>query len=592
MSFVRLLGHAGLVYAPVSLVVAGLLFGAITLVTVLESPQFSVSDPVPGGIALLLTTTWLCVLAAAAHLWWDSRPRRAAGLLGLAGLSWLVPQWDSPSAPAPLYAAALVLASVTPALVLHSALTWRDGRLNGVSARVMVAGGYVILFGLMGLAPALVFDPAALGCVDCPDNPWLIGPGDGSARWLEPLGDVMSVLWLAAAAALVVREVTAGTGRLRQAAIQLPGMAFLVILAAQRLAQLGWVLPHRSALAAAFWVAASLALLGVALGAMWQLLARRRARHALGRILLGLAGGQQPGMLRESLAQRLSDPTVELLYPTGDGTLVDALGRPFANAPTSERECTPLKYGGARLGLMRHSSASRISSDDLEEIVVAIHLGLEHEGLTARALAEERELRGSGMRLLAARDNERHRLERDLHDGAQQRLVGLALGLQLLARECPGPQLEAARKHLSLAIGELRDIAHGLSPPVLVDGGLVAALQALAETRDLEVNSRDLCRFSASVEASAYQLVDVATGDAPATVTLTTQDSWLRLWVSVAGALPDLTKATDRIVTVGGRLSVRLNDGNTEMEVDLPVTPALEPSPEPPFRLPSGTTLQ
>jgi hypothetical protein len=92
----------------------------------------------------------LCCLAAAGRLWWDNRPRKAGSLLGLAGLSWLVPEWDNPNAPALLYTAALLLAWVTPALVLHAALTWRDSQLSGVLARVTVAGGYVISSGSWG----------------------------------------------------------------------------------------------------------------------------------------------------------------------------------------------------------------------------------------------------------------------------------------------------------------------------------------------------------------------------------------------------------------------------------------------------------
>jgi signal transduction histidine kinase len=559
------------VYAPVSLLVAGLVFGALTLVTVQESPQFSLAASVPGGIVLLLTATWLCTLAAAGTLWWDNRPRRAGVLLGLAGLSWLVPEWDSPNAPAVLYAAALLLASMTPTLLLHAALTWRDSRLSDLPARLTVAGGYVIFLGVAGLARAMVLDPVAIGCFDCPDNPWLVREGGVWLPRLEQIGGVTAALWLAIAAAVLARTVMAGAGPSRHAAILLPALAFLLVLAARELTELGWGLPNRSPLAGAFWAGATLALAGTALGASWLLLARRRARRSLGHILVELARGQQPGRLRDAFAARLADPTAKLLYPKADGTMVDALGRPFAGAATSERRCTPLEFGGSRLGVLLHSSTTSISSEELDELVAATHLGLEHEGLTARARSEERDLRASGVRLLTARDSERRRLERDLHDGAQQRLVGMALGLQLLSRTCPDAQVETARKQLALAIEEVRAIAQGLSPPVLVDAGLVPAIRALAEKRDLRVMAPDLGRFDRAAEITAYQIVENATHGAPAGVTLSRQDHALRMSLTVERSVPDLTTAADRVVTLGGRIAVDRGDGTTALDVELPV---------------------
>jgi signal transduction histidine kinase len=561
------------VYVPVGLLVAGLVFGPLTLVTVQESPQFSMAASVPGGIVLLLTATWLCCLAAAGRLWWDNRPRKAGSLLGLAGLSWLVPEWDNPNAPALLYTAALLLAWVTPALVLHAALTWRDSQLSGVLARVTVTSGYAISLGVLGIAPALVFDPVTIGCLDCPSNLLLVSEGGAPPSWLDQLGGVASTLWLLVAAGVLARDVVAGAGPSRYASTLLPALAFLVVIAVRELTELGWGLPHHSPLAEAFWVAATLALGGAALGASWLLLARRRARRALGHILADLTRVQQPELLRETFAQRLGDPTVELLYRKADGSMVNALGRAFADTVPAGRRYTPLMYGRTELGVLLHSSdATLISSEDLEELVATMHLGLEHEGLTARARSEERDLRASGVRLLAARDAERRRLERDLHDGAQQRLLGMTLGLQLLARTCPDAQVEAARRQLTLAIEELRAIANGLSPPVLVDAGLVAALHSLAETRHFQVTAGDLGRFDTAAEATAYQIVETATREGFADVRLEWKDpTTLRMRLVVVRATPDLTTNADRVVTLGGRMSVEHDGKSAILQVDLPI---------------------
>lgn len=106
---------------------------------------------------------------------------------------------------------------------------------------------------------------------------------------------------------------------------------------------------------------------------------------------------------------------------------------------------------------------------------------------------------------------------------------------------------------------------------MLVDSGLPAALQSLAETRDLQVTAPDLGRFDAAVETTVYQLLEIATVGTPAAVTLARHDNTLRLLLTVAGVLPNLASAADRIVTLSGQIAVPHDGGKTVMEVDLPV---------------------
>ena len=569
------LGHAGSMHAPVSLLVAGVVFGVLTLRILHESSQFSAAAHAPGGAVLLLSTTWLCVLAGAAQLWHGHQPRRAAVLLGLAGLSWLVPDWANPDAPAGLYAAALLFGSVTPALLLHSVLAGRDHRRRARAAEgVMVLSGYVLCFGVLGLAPATVFDPTSQGCNSCPANPWLIRDAGAMVEALERMGALALGVWLAAAAGLLAREALTRAGLPRRKAIQVPALGFLATLAVQEIADLTWGIPNRSTLSGALWFITSLALACAALGALWTILARHRTRRSLGHMLIDLARGQQPGLLRDAFAERLADPTLELLYSASDGTLVDALGRAASPAETSDRRSTALHHRGAPLGLIVHSTATPMTSMELQELVATTHLGLEHEGLTARALSEESDLRASGVRILSARATERKRLERDLHDGAQQRLVGMALGLQLLHRNCPGPDTEAALAHLQRAIEELRAIAQGLSPPVLADAGLKAALKSLSETRDLRLSADHLRRIDPTTEATAYQLVEAATRDARSRVHLATRGGALRIAATVTGEVGELATAADRVTALGGHVAIRHEDDATHVEVQLPLDAA------------------
>jgi signal transduction histidine kinase len=421
----------------------------------------------------------------------------------------------------------------------------------------------------VGLLPALVLDPAALGCADCPANPWLVWDS-AMLPLVERLGSAAVAVWLAAAAALLARRV-AGDGGARNVAVRLSALAFLTVSAVQVTIALVSKSSMQSTVAGVLWVAASILLAVTGLGALWVLLARRRSRRALGRIVIGLARGQQPGRLRDAFAELLSDPTLELAYLEADEDFVNAQGLPVSAERTPGRRRTSLVHDGNPLGLLLHASTASVPPEELEDLVDAAHLGLEHEGLIARALSEERELRESGVRLLVARDTERRRLERDLHDGAQQRLVSVALGLELLRHSCPGQQLDYAKVQLKLAIDELRSIAQGLAPPVLVDAGLAAALEALAETRQLQVTAPGLERFDPAVETTAYQLVERASRGTSTSVILARKVDKLRVDLALKGDAPDMDTADERVVALGGWMAVQREGSTIHVEVELPV---------------------
>ena len=158
----------------------------------------------------------------------------------------------------------------------------------------------------------------------------------------------------------------------------------------------------------------------------------------------------------------------------------------------------------------------------IEEVASAARLALENERLQAEARAQLEDLRSSRARIIEAGDAERRRLERDLHDGAQQRLVGLSLALRLVRRELGADRqlvarLDEAEAELAPAVAELRELAHGIHPAVLSDEGLAAAVEALAE--DAPASHRRDCRRSGSlapVETAAYLVVaEAREGRAP-----------------------------------------------------------------------------
>src|ERR687897_152520 len=200
-----------------------------------------------------------------------------------------------------------------------------------------------------------------------------------------------------------------------------------------------------------------------------------------------------------------------------------------------------------------------------QEIASAARLAIEHERLHASRRAQLERLRLSRARLVATADAERRQLERDLHDGAQQRLLTLSITVRLARRQLGGrdPALErelaAAEDELAVALAELRELAHGLFPMVLSNEGLGAALEVLAErTPRLLTGALPDGRFAAPVESAAYFVVSEAVQRGPSgDVTVDVRRDGDRLLVEVhaeAELTGEATAIEDRVGALGGAL--------------------------------------
>ena len=239
----------------------------------------------------------------------------------------------------------------------------------------------------------------------------------------------------------------------------------------------------------------------------------RLGRGRIAGLVVELGRGVPIGGLRDLLARALDDPSLELAFaaPSGDG-FVDAEGHPIdLPGPADRRAVTPIERDGELLGLLVHDPAVDAEDPGLVEAVGnAAGLALANERLAAQVRAQLEEVRASRVRLVDAADAERRRVERDLHDGAQQRLVTLALRLQLAKATTDGADelLDEATAELETAIGEVRDLARGLHPTLLTEAGLAAAVEALAERAPLpvgvDVPDR---RYDPQVEATAYFVI-------------------------------------------------------------------------------------
>jgi signal transduction histidine kinase len=250
-------------------------------------------------------------------------------------------------------------------------------------------------------------------------------------------------------------------------------------------------------------------LLAFSLTAVLGLLATRRARGVVGDLVVEL--GRAHGNIRDALARALGDPTLELLLWLPDRERwVTETGAERALPRGGDRGVTLI---GEKLAAIVHDRVFLDQPALLEAAGSAARFAIENERLQAELRVQLHELRESRTRIVRTADEERRRLERDLHDGAQQRLLGLGMALQLLHSRVDGDADAAAlladtESELQQALSELRELARGIHPAVLTDQGLAAAVRTLADRAPLPVQVRELGgRLPPHVETAAYFVV-------------------------------------------------------------------------------------
>jgi len=240
----------------------------------------------------------------------------------------------------------------------------------------------------------------------------------------------------------------------------------------------------------------------------------RLARSSVGDLLVDLREPSDPGALRDSLARALRDPTLELAYWVPEyEAYVAADGEPLI-LPTDGRVATYVERRGAPVAAIIHDPTLQDEPELVGAVASAAGIALENERLQADLRARLSDLRASRARIVEAGDTARRKLERDLHDGAQQRLVSLSVVLRLIAGKVEPASKEAqllatAREELNASLEELRQIARGIHPAVLSDHGLPVALESLAARTPVRV-ALDVefeTRLPPQVEVAAYYLI-------------------------------------------------------------------------------------
>jgi signal transduction histidine kinase len=519
---------------------AGLVLAAITL------SSDHVGDP-GFDAALVLLVGW-SFIGTGLFAWWR-RPANGTGpLMAAAGFAWFATNLSA-SDDDLLFTIGIALDALFPGMIGHLLVVFPAGRAQTTAERAVVVSIYFVVTVLQ--IPSLLFEE--------PGDPrnLLIVHAD------QPLSDALDVMQLAAALVVfaaswvpIVRRVRAG-----------------------------------DASAALDWAAKAL-VATIPFGFLVGLLSTRLAQGAAVSELISRVGDAPgEGPLRAALADALGDPTLALAYWLPDSErFVDALGHPVE---VSGVGWTEVELQGRRIAAIAHNPALHEEPQLVRAAGAAAALALENQRLAAELRARIEDLRASRARLVEAGDNERRRLERDLHDGAQSRLVALALKLKL-ARMNVADESEAATlldessSELQASLDELRELARGLHPVVLTDRGLTAAVRILADRAPVPVEFEALPaeRLPPPVEIAVYFVVAEALTNVAkyarataATVSITAGGGRVAVAVAddgvggadVAGG-SGLRGLSDRVAALDGRLVLDSPPGEgTRLRAEIPL---------------------
>jgi signal transduction histidine kinase len=455
-------------------------------------------------LVVALLAKWLTVsyILCGLYAWWRRPESRFGPLMVAAGfvnflstLSWTTNDLT--------FTLGQALDLLPPVLFMHVFLAFPSGHLRDSFERALVASAYIA-------AVVLQVSRMTFGFFGPHNLLEITANEDAALLTLRVSLLTMSAFCLAAVGVLVLRRRRPRTLRRSRVllvdafAVGLVMIAFLYISAAfdgPAVRQIRW---------------ATFATLGIApLVFLAALLKERLARSSVGDLFLELRAEPAPDDLRDSLARALRDPSLQLAYWLPDyETYVDLQGRSVQLQDLDGRATTLIDRSGDHVAALIHDPALEDEPELLDSVRAAAGIALENGRLHAELRARLEELRGSRARIVEAAQNERQLLERNLHDGAQQRLIALSLHLSLLkGRIHDDPEAEAgidkARREIAASLGELREISSGLHPAVVSGHGLAVALEQLAARAPVpvELSAEIDERLPAALEVAAYYVI-------------------------------------------------------------------------------------
>jgi signal transduction histidine kinase len=519
----------------------------------------------------------------------DRRPGNIIGplMIGYAA-TWFLGNWGNLGVP-PLTTLGLIGATLSTPFLAHILFVYPSGRLRTTFERVVLWIVYVSSIGA-SVVIALTWNPRVFGCSTCWDThaPFPSARVNDVAQQVSDRAPIILVpLFISV---LVLRWREASRAERRELT---PLWTASSILAIVYLIRSFASADPRDPFAYLLWELNSILQLFVPVIFAWGLLSTRLAQSAVGHLVVELERPLLPGGLRDALARTLGDPMLEVAYAIeGQDRWVDANGQRVAlsERPTDRRAVTVIEPEGTPLAALIHDPA--LDEGLVRAAGAAAGMAIANERLRAQVQAQLEEVRASRQRIVEAGDRERRRVERNLHDGAQQRLVTLSLGLALLQqREDLVPEarevLAQASAELRSAMSELRELARGIHPAILTEEGLAAAVESVADRSSVPVQLHIALggRLPEPVESTAYYVVSESLANVAkyaeasvARVDLARRNGSLRVEVvddGKGGADADrgsgLGGLEDRVAAVGGTLRIESPHGEgTRVLAEIP----------------------
>jgi signal transduction histidine kinase len=542
--------------------------------------------------AASVTVGWAFVLAGTAA--WLRRPANRLGPLMLAaGMAYLARQLRY-SQDALLFTVFFLLGDLCFALLGHAILAYPSGRVSGQWSRRLVIAGYATMI-VFPLAILLVHGTRPLTSVLPQQSLLLVSDRAHAVELLQKTETaifygVLSCLFIAVIALRLVRA----TPRARR--MLSPLLLAAVALALRSIFECFRTFVNQQPLAYPylFWWQV-VAFIALPLALLAGMLRARLARGSVSDLVVALdQAPATPQTLRDALARALADPSLELYFWLPErGEFVDPSGVAVSVPPEDDRRAvTTLEQEGELLAAIVYDPSLLEEPELVDAAGATARLALENARLHAQTRSQLLQVRESRRRIASAADDERRRIERNLHDGAQNRLLALALALSAAQRRLGAgadPEVErllsASVEELQSTVEELRTLARGLHPTLLTEYGLAAALEALTHKSPVPVQLDVLDeRLPAQVEGTAYFVASEALSNvvkhaeaASASISAQHEGEWLVVEVADdghggvrAGGGSGIQGIADRVEALGGRIQIDSGSDGTRIRAEIP----------------------
>jgi signal transduction histidine kinase len=534
------------------------------------------------GHALAIAAVGVAFVCAGAIAYSSRYSNRFSLLMVLAGFALLARQFRY-SHDAFLFTVFFVLGEVGYVMVGHIALAYPTGRVRDKADRWTVLAGYatVLAFPLL----ILFFYPGSGGLPQLDStyrrNLLLLSANREVAYHLRDafviiFDGILATIFVV----LIVRRLVRATPRGRR--ILAPLFLAAAALALRAISEAIFTFGHRPPGNTLFWWEV-LAFIALPIALVDGVVRARLAHAGVGDLMVELEGTSSQ-RLGDALARALRDRTLEVVYWLPDRSeYMDSSGN-VIRLPTNEgRAVTKLENDGEPVAALIHDPSLLDDPTLMRSAAAAARITLENARLHAETRARLAQVQESRARLVSAADEERRRIERDIHDGAQQRLVALGLQLRSAQRRL-GPaadpeverMIDATVDELQVAVNELRELARGVHPAILTEDGLGAALESLAARTPFPVELETFDeRVPAPVEAAAYFVASEALANVSkhahasrAHVMARRRDGTVEIVVEddgVGGARAEqgsgLGGLADRVEALGGKLKIESPPG-------------------------------